>query len=61
MMKMYKNIVLSFIDKCESILNTAYGWVAALVIMIANTVLDHKIAVGFTVIVVVLDAIWGGE
>ena len=56
---MFGNILTNFLHKLVSLLKTFQGWLVGLALVVLNTVWDHRIAVGFTILVVLLDAIWG--
>lgn len=56
---MIERIIDSFLSKLGYLLNTIWGWIAGLGLAILSAIGDHKLAVGFVVVVVLLDAVWG--
>lgn len=53
------NFINHFLDKLGMILSTIWGWVTGIGILVFNTVVSHKIAITLTVVVVLLDLVWG--
>lgn len=52
-------IIEHFLNKLMVVLSTVWGWLMCLLLLIANFLAGYKMMVGFTVIAVVMDAVWG--
>ena len=46
-------------DRFSAILHTVQGWMAALVLLIADYIAGHEFAVGLVVAITIMDAVWG--
>lgn len=54
-----EHFLTHFIDKLIMILSSIWGWIAGILLIILNTIVDHSTAITFVVAVVVMDLIWG--
>lgn len=52
-------ILEHFIEKLQMVLSSVWGWAAALGLVVANFLTGYETIVGFTVVAVVTDALWG--
>lgn len=48
-----------FFNKLCEVLSTVWGWLMFVVLLITNFIVGYEKMLGFTVIAVVLDAVWG--
>ena len=46
-------------ERFSAILHTVQGWIAALVLLIADYIAGHEFAVGLVVAITIMDAVWG--
>jgi hypothetical protein len=46
-------------ERFSTILHTVQGWIAALVLLIADYIAGHEFAVGLVVAITIMDAVWG--
>ena len=46
-------------ERFNAILHTVQGWIAALVLLIADYIAGHEFAVGLVVAITIMDAVWG--
>lgn len=46
-------------ERFSAILHTVHGWIAALVLLIADYIAGHEFAVGLVVAITIMDAVWG--
>ena len=46
-------------ERISAILHTVQGWIAALVLLIADYIAGHEFAVGLVVAITIMDAVWG--
>lgn len=46
-------------ERFSAILHTVQGWMAALVLLIADYIAGHEFAVGLVVAITIMDAVWG--
>ena len=51
--------ILHLGERFSAILHTVQGWVAALVLLIADYIAGHEFAVGLVVAITIMDAVWG--
>ena len=52
-------IIEHFFNKLMVVLSTMWGWVMCLFLIITNFLTGYETMVGFTVLAVVMDAVWG--
>lgn len=52
-------ILEHFMGKLQTVLSSAWGWAVALGLVVANFLTGYETIVGFTVVAVVTDALWG--
>ena len=46
-------------ERINAILHTVQGWIAALVLLIADYIAGHEFALGLVVAITIMDAVWG--
>ena len=51
--------ILHLGERFSAILHTVQGWIAALVLLIADYIAGHEFAVGLVVAITIMDAVWG--
>lgn len=51
--------ILHIGERFSAILHTVQGWIAALVLLIADYIAGHEFAVGLVVAITIMDAVWG--
>ena len=59
MMEKIFGYILHIGERFSAILHTVQGWIAALVLLIADYIAGHEFAVGLVVAITIMDAVWG--
>lgn len=58
-MEKFFGYILHVGERFSAILHTVQGWIAALVLLIADYIAGHEFAVGLVVAITIMDAVWG--